>query len=55
MVCEGRGFATSVKRQNPAIQITHCCLHGQAQPIVKLSFGGKNTFHVERFLLLLYV
>ena len=27
MVDEGRGFAALIKRENPAIEITHCCLH----------------------------
>ena len=27
---EGRGFAALVKRQNPAIEITHCCIHRKA-------------------------
>ena len=27
MMGEGRGLAALVKRQNPAIKITHCCLH----------------------------
>ena len=30
MVGEGRGFAALVKRQNPAIEITHCCMHREA-------------------------
>ena len=30
MVGEGRGFAALVKCQNPAIEITHCCIHREA-------------------------
>ena len=30
MVGEERGFAAMVKRQNPAIEITHCCIHREA-------------------------
>ena len=30
MVGEGRGFLALVKRQNPAIEITHCCIHQEA-------------------------
>ena len=35
LVGEGRGFAALAKRQNPAIKITHCCIHREAL-IVKL-------------------
>ena len=30
MVGEGRGFAAMVKHQNPATEITHCCIHHKA-------------------------
>ena len=30
MVGKGRGFVALVKRQNPAIEITHCCIHREA-------------------------
>ena len=30
MLGKGKGFATLVKQQNPAIQVTHCCIHREA-------------------------
>nr|XP_039272698.1 protein ZBED8-like [Styela clava] len=30
MLGKGKGFATLAKQQNPAIQVTHCCIHREA-------------------------
>jgi len=52
----GRGFAVSVKRQNPAIQILHCCLHKEPRPEVRFQgLHGKINFKGKIFLFLLYV
>ena len=45
MVAKGRVFAALVKRQNPAIQLTYCCLHSEARPVVRLQdLEGKIYF-----------
>ena len=36
MMGADKGFAAYVKRQNPAIQITHCCIHGETLMIKPL-------------------
>jgi len=50
MVGEARGFAALVKRQNPAIQITHCCLHREALVIKvlpkELSENMNDCIHI---------
>jgi len=33
MVGEGKDFAALVKRQNPAIKISHCYLHRESRPV----------------------
>jgi len=35
MVGEGIRFGALVKHQNPAIQIMHCCLHGDDRPVIR--------------------
>ena len=37
MMGADKGFAAWVKRQNPAIQITHCCIHREALMIKLLT------------------
>ena len=37
MMGADKGFAAWVKRQNPAIQITHCCIHKKALMIKLLT------------------
>jgi len=44
-VGEDRGFAALKKRQNPAIQIMHCCLRRDASPVVGFEGSwGKYIF-----------
>ena len=45
MVGEGRGFAALVKRQNPAIEITHCCIHREALIIKVLPTELSDTMN----------
>ena len=50
MVAKGRVFAALVKRQNPAIQLTYCCLHSEARPVVRLQdLEGKIYFRGQDF------
>ena len=54
MVGEGRGFAALVKRQNPAIEITHCCIHREALMVkvlpTELSETMNDCYRVVNFI-----
>jgi len=54
MVGEARAFATLVKRQNAAIQITHCCFHREALMIKvlpkELSEKMNDCIHIVIFV-----
>ena len=54
MVGEAKGFAASVKRQNPVIEITNCCIHQEALTVkvlpMKLSETMNDCIRIVNFI-----